>query len=199
MRAIWVDEGNDADYAKLAANGITEPCYALRDPRVTGQYLRNVQARGLDPGVYVVKSWYPADTPAAFATRVSKMLERLRVDSTPDFPFVCIDYEPTNVPDILACLRQWRKHRPGRVTDLTIEGHQGGLFRPSDVIAVVAQTRYTVPQCYNAAMTQLWDTFAMAHDLTDHSWPIDKVRPFYDAAHLPEWWDGYAFTQGRLP
>ena len=43
-KAVWVDAGNDPDYAKLQANGITVPYFDLRDPRVTAAYLDAVKA-----------------------------------------------------------------------------------------------------------------------------------------------------------
>jgi hypothetical protein len=48
-------------------------------------------------------------------------------------------------------------------------------------------------------MTKTFDTLAMARDLTKRGFPDGLVTPFYDAARLPEYWDGFAFTMGRLP
>lgn len=205
MRAIWIDEGNDAPYAKLQANGITCPVYSLRDPRVTLDYLRMVQGKGFTPGVYVVAGWYNL-SPIKFATLVSGELSRIAPATPPGFPFVCFDFEgksgavqPGTPAYQLAALRQWRKHRPDRVTDCTIEGHQGGLYNEGAADWLSRQARYWLPQCYNAAMTQLWDTYAMTADLVTAGFNFDGIRPFYDAAQLPQWWDGYAFTSGRLP
>jgi hypothetical protein len=36
-------------------------------------------------------------------------------------------------------------------------------------------------------------------DLTKRGFPESSVSMFYDAAQLGVGWDGYAFTQGRLP
>lgn len=205
IRAVWVDEGNDANYAKLKAIGAV-PCFAIRDPRVDLAYLTMVKAKGFDSvGVYVVASWYKL-TAAKFATLVSSELTRIAPQTPPGFPFVCVDMEgktgtvKPGLPDYqISFMRQWRKHRPDRVTDMTIEGHQGGLYNEGAADWLGRQVRYMVPQCYNAAMTQVWDSFAMALDLCTAGFKVEGIRPFYDAAHLPEWWDGYAFTQGRLP
>lgn len=200
FRALWIDEGNDADDAKLAANGITMPVFSIRDPRVNRAYLEGVRDRGFVPGVYAAWNWWPKLSGPAFADTVSAWLTHNVGNTTPSFPFVCLDIETHDIAGyVLPCLKRWRSHRPDRVTDLTIEGHQGGLFTPASAIGVSAMVRYISPQCYNGAMTQVWDSFAMAKNLTDRSIPFAKVRPFYDAAHLPEWWEGYAFSQGRLP
>lgn len=206
MRACWIDAGNDPNYAKLAANRIAWPYFDAREPRLSATYLDTVVANpGIEGcGLYVVNGWFPALTPAQLAEWTHERLLAIGWQGNPPVMFdVEFASEPTKlVPYVLALLRRWRELRPKRITDLTLEGHQGGLFRPADVIAVVAQTRFTVPQCYNGAMSQVWDTWAMFMDLNAAGWPPAKVCPFYDAAHLPEWWGvpaGFAFTMGRLP
>jgi len=201
MRAIWIDEGNDANEAKLLSEGITSPCFAIRDPRVTISYLDGLRARGFTPGVYAVLSWYGV-SPQGFATTVSMELERIGARSfEPGHPFVCLDYEPTDAGGMLACALQWRKHRPSRVTDLTLEGHHGSRFTRSQLQTLAKRFRYLVPQSYNGAMNQGWDTNAICRNLIDAGAPYSSVTPFVDARLLRElaWWEGYAFTQGRLP
>lgn len=201
VRNVWVDENNDADFAKLAANGITGAYFALRDARVTKAYLQGVRAHAgiTEVGVYFAKNWWPNDTADELAERVSALCNPLFANTAPDFPAVCADIETNDVDFQLAFFTTWRHLRPRRITDLTIEGHKGGLYRPADVIRIVAATRYIGPQSYNGANTQVWDSLAMARDLVDAGFPIATVYPFLDAAHLGEWWQGYAFTQGRLP
>ena len=204
MRACWVDAGNDPDYAKFAANGIDWPYFDIRDPRLTPAYLDGVVAHAgiAGAGVYAVASWPEVltVTPELFADWIDARLRQIGWLGNPP---VCADIEVADlVPYVLAFSKHWRELRPTRITDLTIEGHKGGLFTPTDAIHVTARFRYIVPQCYNGAMTQLWDTYAMACDLAASGFPLAKLCPFYDAAHLPEWWgipNGYAFTQGRLP
>lgn len=202
MRAVWIDEGNDPDYAKLAANGIDWPYFALRDPRLTPAYLDAVVSHAgiAGAGVYAAVSWYPNLSAAQFADKISS--ELLRIGWKGNAP-VCADIEVPNLaPYVVDFLLRWHAIRPKRTVDVTIEGHKGTLFSPADVIHVTACARYLVPQCYNGAMTELWDTYAMTTDLTSAGFPLGSVCPFYDAAHLPQWWGlpaGYAFTQGRLP
>jgi len=200
VRVVWVDAGNDDDPAKLKPLGAV-PAFDVREPRLTREYLsQRFQSYGA-VYVYAAASWYPSLGGKGFATAASQRLSTIMDGpSAPDFPSVCLDIETDDIRGyLLPALTQWRKHRADRVTDLTIEGHKGGLFTAADVINTVAKVRYVLPQCYNGAMTQVWDSFAMAYDLWDAGFPVAKVRPFYDAAHLPEWWDGYAFTQGSLP
>ena len=55
------------------------------------------------------------------------------------------------------------------------------------------------PQLYNGQMTEVWDSLAYSRDLTKAGFPDSIISPFYDAMKLPVGWDGFAFTQGRLP
>lgn len=206
MRACWIDAGNDPPYGKFAAQEIGWPYFDIRDQRLTAAYLDNVVKQpGIQgAGFYVVSSWWPQWTPEKVAEFTDTRLRSIGwLGNAPIMFDIEFPSEPTKmVPYILACLKRWRQLRPKRITDLTIEGHKGGLFRASDVIAVVAQTRYTVPQCYDGVMQNDWDTWAMFMDLNQAGFPPAKVCPFYDAAHLPKWWGvpaGFAFISGRLP
>jgi len=202
MRAAWLYPNDDPPYAKLAANGITWPYFDMRDARLTPAYLDSVKAHaGIDGcGVYAACNWYPAQTPEQFADTIDA---RLRAIGWLGNPPVCVDIE---VPDLVvyvkAFLAKWRQLRPTRITDLTIEGHKGGLFSAADASYVAQRVRFTVPQCYDGTMTDVWDTYAMTCDLTAAGFPLAGICPFYDAAKLPEWWGipaGYAFTAERLP
>lgn len=206
MRAAWGDLKQDPPYAKLADNGITWPYFDIRDPRLTPAYLDSVKAHaGIKGcGVYSVRgsnSWPETHTmtPTQFAEWTDARLKQ--IDWLGNLP-VMFDIEvPNLVPYVLATLRRWRELRPKRVTDLTIEGHKGGLFTLPDVRAVAGLVRWTVPQCYDSTMTP-WDTWAVCFDLYARGFMSMEVRPFYDAAALQPWWgtpDGFAFTWGRLP
>lgn len=196
--ALWVDEGNDPDYARARANQVNTICRSIRDPRTTAAALKADLDAGFASCVYFAANWY--DLPAAeLATTVSRRLEQVAPKSQPSRPAVCADIEVADLAAyVLAFAAQWRKHRPHRVTDLTIEGHKGGLIGSSGP-AIAARFRFLVPQCYNGLMTEVWDTLEMARDLTAVGVPLEQVVPFHDAAKLPAWWSGYAFTQGRLP
>src|SRR4249920_1088062 len=198
MRAVWTDAGNDADPVKLHTYGIDSPYFAVTDPRVTLAYLRSVQAAGFQPGVYAAWNWQPGLGGPAFASWLSAQLERVAPDTSREFPKVCVDIETHDVAYIRAFLRRWRQLRPHRVTDWTLEGFQGGLFSPMDVIAIAAANVGVIPQLYGGAGGTIQFQRAadrVALDLVEHSFPPARIFGFYDAAALPERWEGYAFTQ----
>lgn len=201
MRAVWIDNGSDPDYARLARYGITAPYFDPRDPRVTPTYLDGVKAHGVSPGIYFAWNWYTPRPPAVLAQTMSDDLKRLGWAGNPP---VCIDIEKghglddTNVVAyVVAFFQAWRALRPTRPTDYTLEGFQGGLWSPQKVKQLVATNVGVCPQMYDGAMRPL------AHDVTldllIQGFPGERLAGMYDAAALPYNWRGYAFTQGRLP
>ena len=199
MIAPWVDEHNDPDYPTLRKIGSTHVFRSLRDPKTTRSALLADKAAGFATGVYIVSSWYPNLSPRAVADLGNQLLKSVD-GGTPSDPVVCWDVETKDVPYVRTLFRRWKSHRPTRVTDWTLEGHQGGIFKPADVAELLKTVdRYWVPQCYNGAMTEVWDTLAMARDLTAIGVPDSRIVPFLDAAHIPAWATGYVFTQGRIP
>jgi len=195
MRAIWIDEGSDADYAKLRAHGmITSPYFSLRDPRVTRSYLDAVAAEGFTPGLFAAYNWYPTLDGAGFAEKCDAELKRIGWLNPP----LCADIETHDVVYILAFLKRWRELRPKRLTFWTLEGFQGGLFAPADVLAINAARVHVVPQHYTGDMRPL-AADRIAIDLIARGFDILRLWGFYDAASLPGRWEGFAFTQGRLP
>jgi hypothetical protein len=198
MRAIWVDEGNDANFAKLRQYGITSPYYAIRDPRVTKSYLQAVRAQGFPPGVYVAPNWYPDMPGPAFAEFVDGLMTERYPSTGATFPKVCVDIETHNVPYITGFLKRWRELRPTRVTDWTLEPFQGGLFDPLAVAIIIESGVGIVPQNYFGDMSAA-AADRVAIDLIVRGFPPTSMLGFYDAAALPGRWQGYAFTQGRLP
>ena len=201
MRTVWVNAGNDPDYEKLKSHGITLVQFDVRDPRLTVPYLDAVKAKGYEIGVYAVWNWDETKNLSGpeFATWTSEQLKRIKPADWASFGNVCLNIERYEPGYVLGALRQWRQHRSKVVTDYTLEGHKGGIFTVAQWLEIGMRVRYVVPQCYNGAMTQVWDSYAMTLDLVSHGLPFSKIRPFYDAARLDHWWDGYAFTQGRLP
>lgn len=198
MRGVWIDEGNDADYAKLRAYGITNPCYAMRDPRVTLSYLRDVRARGFTPSVYIAPNWYVVETGPEFAELVSELLETRYPRTAAGFPQVIVDIETHDVGFITSFFTRWRQLRPTRVTSWTLEGFQGGLFAPADVEVIRQASVVVAPQTYTGEMRpQAADRIVI--DLIAHGFPLTSLLCYYDAANLPQGWQGWAFTQGRLP
>lgn len=193
-KAIWVDEGNDAAYAKLAAYEITAPYYSLRDPRVTSHYLDNVRNVGFKPGLYVAWNWYPTLDGPAFAVKLDAELRRIAWRGNPP---VCVDIETHDVGYIVSFFQRWRQLRPTRPTAWTLEGMQGGLFDSASVAAIYAAGVRVAPQFYDGNMGALGHSVIL--DLLIAGFPGARIDGMYDAARLPYSWRGFAFTQGRLP
>ena len=200
MKAIWIDYGNDADALRLKGHGVEAPYYDIRDPRITKTYLQNVRAQGFKPGVYAAWAWPEVahKSGAGFAEWVSDQLQRVAPGTGNDFPRVSLNIETHDVSYILAALKRWRELRPTRTTDWTLEGHQGGLFKPADVQAIVAANVEICPQAYTGDMRR-YESDRVVLDLVKHGFPADRIHCFYDAAQVGHWWDGVLFTQGRLP
>jgi hypothetical protein len=217
VKWVWVDAGNDADWQKHLRHLIDGEFYAGAGPNdgpaVVASRLEASRLRGHVGGVYTAWAWEP-DTEtdgAAYAEYtheiVAKIEERLPVKGN-RYPKVQLNNERHEPDIILAMLRRWRELRPTKDTSWTMEGGQGGWMgsvvstttpASSFVTEVLSYRVRLVPQLYNGAMTQVWDSLAFARDLTKRGFPDAVISPFYDAAHLPVGWDGFAFTMGRLP
>ena len=199
MRAVWVDAGTDADYTKLRGYAITSPYYACTDPRVTRAYLDGVRAAGFHPGIYAAWNWQPNLDGTEFAEWLSSELARITEGTnTPDHPRVCIDIETHDIAYIIAFLHRWRRLRPHKTTDWTLEPFQGGLFGPVSVSAIHQAEVGIVPQHYTGSMEPV-AADRVVLDLVRAGFYSTRLWGFYDGAHLPRRWEGYIFTEGRLP
>lgn len=199
MLAVFVDEQNQPDYAKIRRNGGTHVVRSLRDPLTIRAALVADKTAGFGTGVFIARNWYPDLSARAFADAAHNLLKAID-GGTPADPVVTFDIETDDLGFVRDVFRRWVAHRPQRLTDWTMEGHKGGLFEPADVTELVQNVRrFFVPQCYDGTMTQVWDTLAMARDLTAAGIPDARIVPCMDAAHLPVWASGYAFPMGRLP
>jgi hypothetical protein len=78
-QAIWIDGGNEADYTRLKALGITQPVFDARDPLVNATHFKALIAQGFMPGVYSCWNWQPEvpKTGAGFAEWTSHKLDAL--------------------------------------------------------------------------------------------------------------------------
>jgi hypothetical protein len=207
VRACWVDSGNDPAWQQLAKHGMTALFYPLSDPPAdVRRRLEEAKARGYAGGVYAAWNWPGMDEKdgAAFAQWVHAGLKNLVTEGlvvTPSRPKVQLNNERHEPEVILAMLRRWRALRPNTNTSWTFEGGQGGWMTPAFVAEVISLKVRLVPQLYNGPMTEVWDSLAYARDLTKRGFPDALISSFYDAGRLPEpvGWDGWAFTQGRLP
>ena len=193
---VWVDEGNDPDYDKLAAHGISGVSLSIRE--ATPEKLADVAAHGFQTGVYFAWNWYPDATAAQLADTISAALQHLAPNSPPEQPRVCCDIETHDTEYLLAFFRRWRQHRPRRLTDFALEGFQGGIFSAAAVRELVALKVNMVPSNYTGSMAA-FAADRVALDLAARGFPTDLLFGFYDGAALPINWQGYVFTQGRLP
>jgi hypothetical protein len=196
-RAIWIDFGNDADYARLSKHGISAPIYDIRDPRLTRAYLADVKARGFAPGVYAAWNWPEVATlsGAGFAEWVDAKLKLLNISQ--NTPSVHLNDETHDPVRIVHMLLRWRTLRPKKRSLWTLEGMQGGLFQKADVDALNALDINYGPQCYTFDMTRM-ESATVVQDLIAHGFNPARIVPFLDAAQLGYWWQGVAYTQGRL-
>ena len=204
MRACWIDSGNDPDWVKVKAHEMTHLYFDLFDSRVRTSYLHNVTTRGYGVGVYVVTNWpqVAGQDGKTFAETVSKQLGVVVpavLGDVASFPKVQLDIEQHDPVFILEALKRWRELRPKRDTSWTFEGSQSGWMSPEFVAEVISRRVRLVPQLYNGAMTEVWDSLTEARELVAAGFPDGLISPFYDAAHLPVGWSGFAFTMGRLP
>lgn len=198
MRALWVDAGNDPNYDACVEHDIDTLYFALNDPRVTKAYLQDVASRGYGVGVYVVTNWDGFNQPsgADFANAVANAVLKLRVTNV--FPRVQLDAEQHDPVFISAMVKQWRKRLPNQATSWTMESFQGGWMTAEMVADVLAARIRVVPQWYKGNMEPVAEDVGLK-DMLARGFPTQSVTGFYDAANLPFNWNGFAFTQGRLP
>lgn len=204
MRASWLQLNADPDYPWFQTENITWPYYDIRDPKLTPAYLDNVRAHPQLEGIgfYAVASWpeVAALPPAGFAAWTDHRLREIGwLGNAPIMFDVEFPSTPAKlVPYCMALMLAWRQLRPKRITDLTLEGHKGGLFAVPDAVALSGLVRWIVPQCYDGDCNP-WDTWAICADLYSAGFPVGAVRPFYTAKQLDPWFgvpDGFVFIQG---
>jgi hypothetical protein len=199
MKAVWVDTGNDPQWEKLARHGITRLYFPMSDP--TGDVQRRLadtKARGLVGGLYSAWNWYDGFNGPEYAKATHDRVKQIAPKATSTWPKIQLDDETHDPDRIIQMLSTWRTLRPTTDTSWTLESMQGGWFAPALVAAIVKLKIRVVPQCYIGNMWPVC-TLTAARDLTKRGVPDPLITPFYDAAALPVGWDGFAFTQGRLP
>lgn len=206
MRACWIDEGNNPDWDTLARHRITALFFHMFDERVTQHYLMHVRSRTTatgspyGAGVYVAWNWPQAVglDGTGFAEMVSARLsEIVPVTSAQNFPKVQLNVELHDPLWIQHMVVRWRELRKYRDTSWTMEPMQGGWMSPNMVQAVISRRIRVSPQLYYGDMAPADEPSVIA-DLTVRGFPRALISPHYDAALLPQGWDGFCFTQGRL-
>lgn len=194
MRFVWVDAGNDPDFNKGARHGITGYFMPMFDGRTTLAAMQSIKAHGKVAGIYFGAGWFGNITPEQLVTKVSAEYSRVKV---PDLR-VMFNLEQHDPEYIARTLELWRLGHKNVGTSWSPEGMQGGWMSPLFVNRVVATRTRVVPQCFVGNMARR-ESDVVLRDLLKRGFPESSVTCFYDAAQLGSDWDGYAFTQGRLP
>jgi hypothetical protein len=196
MRYAWTDAGDDPDFNLGNRHGIDGYYFPMFDELTTRERLEDCKAHGYAIGLYIAWNWPQVvrENPASVAKIMSEEYKRCYV------PGLRMQYnDESHEPDtILNVLKAWRGLRATVGTSWSMEGMQGGWMGKSFAVALVGLKIRLAPQLYNGDMTQVWDSLAASRDLVKRGFPDNLVSPFYDAANLPHYWNGFAFTIGRL-
>jgi hypothetical protein len=204
VRALWVDAGHEPDFVRAKREGMTALYLPISDP-MPDLKLRatTIRGAGFACGVYMAHN---AAWPMFWGVSGPEIADRMHtlVAQVGGKLKVQFDYEqhtPQDYVQLLGMLARWRALNPTVDTSWTMEGHQGNTMTSTFVTDVVRLHIRVVPQSYDASMTHSWCPLAMTRDLTKVGFPDALVSPFYDAAKLDQfqWWQGFAFTQQRLP
>lgn len=203
MRSLWIDEGSDADSARMAANDITEPIYSVRDPRVTLSYLGTIKAKGFNPGLYLCSQGegWPSHTQVtgkAWADWAYKEVQRIAPGTAGSYPKVHLNCETDDAQWLVAMLARWRSHSPKRETYLLIEGRKAGIFSPAQVTAINNSGVTVCPETFRGDMTPHLEGSSTLPMIRAGFNP-KRLYGCFDAANLPYDWQGVAFIQHRLP
>jgi hypothetical protein len=209
----WVDAGNDPDFNRGDANGITGYFMALGDVRTTKAALAGIAGRSRVNGVYVGAGWWNNLSAKAYAAKANELLNPIRNASTR----VMFNLEEHDPVRILAILTEFRRLNPKTALSWALEGMQGGWMDTAFVAGVVNLKVRVVPELfvgsmapidkresdptlfYTALKASLRSELAVVKNLTDRGFPAESVSPFYDGAWIPGGASGYVFTGGRLP
>lgn len=197
MRALLVDAGNDPDWEKVKQYRITALYFPISDSvEDVARRVGDSLAHGCAGGVFMAWNWdeFEGLDGASIAERVHFKVFALGVRVKVQFDIEAHD------PELVAtCLERYRALNPKVDVSWTCESMQGGWMTPEFVQRVVNAKVRVVPQCYAGAMIPV-DSLAAVRDLTKRGFPDALVSPYYDAEILDRllFWDGFAFTQGRL-
>lgn len=202
MRFTWTVAGDDPDYGNCKAHGINGLFAPMFDSLTTNAYLRGFQQQGFKAGLYVGHNWFPEKGPLALASHVVTEYMRLTraQGGAPALAGVrlMMNLEQHNPVFILKCLTSIRGLLPKVGLSWSPEGMQGGWMSDEFVAGILVLKIRVVPQAFIGTMQRV-ESDQTLRDLLDRGFPESSVSVFYDAAQLGVNWDGYAFTEGRLP
>jgi hypothetical protein len=214
MRAVWIDAGNNPVSGLLKRYGITrclwpshvevthddgsktfEPNLAL-----TYDYLEGWR-KGFEVGVYGAASWFGHEV-VTLARELDATLSRLNQRTRQCTVHANIEHGDALGDLPLAVVRfvtEWRALRPLRETTWVVDGLQGGLFATTLLMTLRYYDVSVMAEAFTGAMAPL-SPDDVRSNLVNFGIPRDKALVMYDAATLKQFtfWDGCAFTQGRL-
>jgi len=110
-------------YAKLKSLGI-DGVYVTQDDPACYSKRQEIVNAGMKPGIMVRTFDF---TPEATARLADMDLDRFAKNDGGQTA-VLLDYEPANRDFYVRFVQEWRKLRPGRVTDFTPEPFKGGIM-----------------------------------------------------------------------
>jgi hypothetical protein len=206
LRALWIDEGEPPDPARLAGRAFNRLYLSARE--ATKAAVAHVRELGYAAGLYWASTWDAGLTGAQAAELMNQRW--LALDGKVSLLHVQFNVEQHDPEYVVELFARWRALRPFASTSWALEGFQGGWVR-AIAAQVVAANVLLVPEAYAGAMVKLdppptlaaslpvtFDPDGVKRDLTDNGIPADRVTVFHDAAQLRRGWDGFAFTQRRL-
>lgn len=213
IKGCFIDHEQEPIFERLRAHGINECLIpGEHSPAANPEWVRRMDAAGFKVTVMFAWNWFGGfSTGAKFAEYASERLKQIGYAGAPGSPAVnpevMLDIEKgaglnefNYVDWVVDCLTRWRQLRPTRATTLSLEAMQGGLFkdRPDKVLKVLSLVGGIIPQHYTGGEKRMAEDVTLK-DLEDVGFPRGRIRGFYLARELPMNWDGYAWTQGKLP
>jgi len=183
------------DLAKAKRYGITRLYWQANDPQISAGLFLAIRERAIEVGIMCDPSW--ENWSAIDLARVLDAdLVRLGSDSSQCAVLADIEYHDPVY--ITAFVNEWRALRPRRVTGWTLEPMQGGWITPTLAGRLSSSAVTVYPQAYFGDMTPL-DVDRVRCDVIERGIPRGAVAACYNAARIPDHWDGIAFRFDQLP
>lgn len=215
---LWVDAGNDPDFNRGDANGITGYFLPLGDARTTKAQLQSIAGKPRANGVYVGQNWWPTLTAKEYVAKANALLNPIRL-STTRVQFNLEQHDPAYILDVF---EGFRVLNPKVGLSWALEGFQGGWIRDAEatmqfVTRMVKAKVRVVPEVFAGKMADitlrssdpagflkqlnasLRPGDAVLQDLLAAGFPKESINVFLDGAFIGREASGYVFTQGRLP
>jgi hypothetical protein len=194
VRFIWTVAGDDPGYDNCRAHGINGLYAPLFDTLTTKAYLSTFKAEGFANGLYLGHNWFPALSGSALVAKVVAEYKRIALPDT-RLMLNLEEHDPAKIALVVSAVRA---ALPKVNLSWSPEGMQGGWMSPEFVAQILAARCRVVPQAFLGNMTRI-ESDQVLRDLTRRGFPEHIISIFYDAAALGHNWDGFAFTEGRLP